>query len=278
MNAQTIRNTAPRLAVAVIAAGALLALGACGKSDVTKARLERNLPQVFANLYVQQAKILGHKGITVQSLHAKASCDKGGPKVADHGPGADWICLMTWEDHNVDPTLFPGKFEVNAHSNDCYTAGGPSKLIGLLTITDTRGNDVPNPVFEFDSCFDPHTSNAPTGVNIQPAPTTTQPAPTAPPAVLTLPHGALQPDGQGRIAPRLSCSAGPEGCAGTVTATLDGRALGTGTYALAPGNARRVHFRLSASQRKAGGTVVLSVKPLIGTAPAHPSRLTVPKA
>jgi hypothetical protein len=48
-----------------------------------------------------------------------------------------------------------GKFELQARSNSCYTAGGPTKLIGLVTITDTRGKDVPNPVFEFDGCFNP---------------------------------------------------------------------------------------------------------------------------
>ncbi|GAA3290792.1 hypothetical protein GCM10020218_062250 [Dactylosporangium vinaceum] len=34
-------------------------------------------------------------------------------------------------------------------------AGGPSKLVGLATITDTHGNDVTNPVFELDGAFDP---------------------------------------------------------------------------------------------------------------------------
>jgi hypothetical protein len=151
---------------------AVLILAGCGSSDVTKARLERDLPQTFSNLYVQQAKLLGHPHITVQSLHAQAQCDKGGPKVADHGPGADWICLMRWNDPNVKLPDGSGKFEINAHSNDCYTAGGPSKLVGLQTITDTHGSDVPNPVFEFDSCFNPRSSNAPTGVSIAtPTPT-----------------------------------------------------------------------------------------------------------
>src|SRR3954471_9560697 len=91
-----------KLVVLAAAAVAALTLSACGAgSDVTKARLERNLPQTFANLYVQQAKILGHEDITVQSLQARTSCDKGGPKVADQGPGADWICLMSWKDPNV---------------------------------------------------------------------------------------------------------------------------------------------------------------------------------
>jgi hypothetical protein len=143
---------------------AAVALSGCGGSDVTRARLERSLPPAFERLYVQQARLLGHKGITTANLHAKAQCDKGGPKVADHGPGADWICQMTWRDPNLPAGTLPGKFEVNAHSNDCYTAGGPSKIVGSFTVPDTQGQDVDNPVFEFDVCFDPTSSNAPTHI------------------------------------------------------------------------------------------------------------------
>ncbi|HSP37000.1 MAG TPA: hypothetical protein VLR26_04535 [Frankiaceae bacterium] len=132
---------------------AVLALPACGSSDVTRPRLEAALAPTFANLYVQQAAVLGHPGVTVASTAARASCDKGGPKVADVGPGADWICMVTW--HDQTRTEQSGKFELQAHSNSCYSAGGPSKLVGLLSITDTHGRDVPNPVFEFDGCFDP---------------------------------------------------------------------------------------------------------------------------
>src|SRR5262245_29433734 len=219
-------------AIVVVAGVAVGALASVSKSSVTRARLERSLPQTFANLYVQQAALLGHKGVTVQSLHAKAQCDKGGPNVADVGPGADWICLMTWHDPNIDETLLPGKFEMNVHSNDCYTAGGPSKIVGLLTITDKHGDDVPNPVFEFDGCFDPSGSNRPTGVVFpKPGTTTTSTSP----AALALPHATLTPDGRGRVAPLLTCSAGDGGCAGTAAATLDGRTLGSVTYVLAPG-------------------------------------------
>ena len=174
MTLTTIRRVLPRL-VAVIAAGAvLLALAGCGSTDVSRARLERSLPQTFARQYVQQAALLGHKGITTESLHARAQCDKGGPTKPDEGPGSDWICLMSWKDRNVPLPDGSGKFELNVHSNDCYTAGGPSKLIGLITIFDKHGREVDNPVFEFDGCFDPHTSNAPTGVTV-PIPPTTQP-------------------------------------------------------------------------------------------------------
>jgi hypothetical protein len=43
-------------------------------------------------------------------------------------------------------------------------------LVGLITIADKHGNDVDNPVFEFDSCFNPNSTNKPTGVNIPPPP------------------------------------------------------------------------------------------------------------
>src|SRR3954471_17985392 len=152
-------------AAAVLAVAALMVVAASSKgSDVTKARLERNLPVTFSNQYVQQAKLLGHNGITVQSLHAKASCDKGGPKVADRGPGTDWICLMSWNDPNVPLPDGSAKFELNVHSNYCYTAGGPSKYVGQLQIGDVHGKQADNPVFEWDACFDPRGSDAPTGV------------------------------------------------------------------------------------------------------------------
>jgi hypothetical protein len=167
------RLTSIVVTIAVVVAVIAVLAGlqhASGGSSVTKARLERSLPRAFSNLYVQQAALLGHSGITVASLDAKADCDKGGPKVADEGPGADWICLMTWKDPAVPLPDGSGKFELNVHSNDCYTAGGPSKLVGLQTITDTHGSDVTNPVFEFDACFDPDGSNAATGVVITPPP------------------------------------------------------------------------------------------------------------
>ena len=138
-----------------IAVLGLLLLAGCGTQDVTKARLEHALEPTFANLYVQRAAILGETGVTAAGVAPSADCDRGGPKVADVGPGADWICLVTFvDDHGKKQT---GKFEVQAKANSTYVAGGPSKLIGTVMITDKKtGKDVPNPVFEFDGAFDPH--------------------------------------------------------------------------------------------------------------------------
>jgi hypothetical protein len=179
---------------------------------------------------------------------------------------------MTWHDPNMDETLLPGKFELNVHSNDCYTAGGPSKLVGLFTITDLRGRSVPNPVFEWDTCFNPNGSNRPTGVTVTAnTTTTTATTPAVTEAALTLPHGAVRPDAHGRIAPLLSCSAGEGGCAGTVTATADGRDAGSFTYVLKPGQAQVAHFQLSRTARR----LTLRARPVIGATATSVTQLAV---
>jgi len=250
----------PRLLFIVGAVAAVAALTGCGASAITRPRLERSLPASFAHQYVRQAAILGHTAITVTSLHARAQCDKGGPKVADQGPGADWICFMDWIDPNVPVSDGSAKFELNARSNGCYTATGPTKLVGLRTITDTHGTFVDNPVFEFDTCFDPRGSNAPTNV-------------TFPPASLKLPSGTVKPDRTGSIAPALNCSVGPLGCSGTVTAQLGSRTLGANHYSLAPGGASVTRFAIHAGEH---GRLTLVATPTLGGATKSTAVLRVP--
>jgi hypothetical protein len=148
------RTRSIAVAAAVLAAVAVFAATAGrGGPDVTKDRLERAIAPTFANLYVQRAAILGEPAVTAAGTAATADCDRGGPKVADIGPGPDWICMITFMDDHGQPQQ--GKFEVKAYSDATYVAGGPSKLIGTAMITNTRGVDMPNPVFEFDGAFDP---------------------------------------------------------------------------------------------------------------------------
>jgi hypothetical protein len=200
--------------VAVLAVSGAVVAATGGGSTVTEARLERSLPMTFARLYAQQARIIGHPGITPASLHAKAMCDKGGAVEKNVGPGSNWNCLMSWTDpNNPMPPEGYGKFELQVHTNGCYTAGGPSKLVGFQTIADTKGRQVTNPVAEFDGCFDPDGSNAPTGVRF--------------PSLLAATTTALQPDQQGRIALALSCGTGSTGCVGTVEAVAGSTDLGT---------------------------------------------------
>ena len=206
--------------VAVLALGsAVVATGGDG-SSITRPRLERSLPATFSHLYVQQARMLGRPGITAASLHAKAMCDKAGAKRPDAGPGSDWVCLMSWHDpQNPMPTEGYGKFELNVHSNDCYTAGGPSKLTGFLTLTDKAGKEVTNPLFEFDSCFDPQGDTSPTGQRF--------------PSVVGVLGSSVNPDAQGKAGVQLSCGTGAGGCVGTVKVTADGTKLGSIPFKLA---------------------------------------------
>lgn len=239
----------PRLLIAtVLGAVLVVGVGACGGNPVTRARLERSLPRSFSNQYLLQATILGHTGLTIASLNARAQCDKGGPKVPDVGVGADWICFMSWQDPNVPIPDGSAKFELNVHSNNCYTATGPTKLVGLRTITDSRGTFVDNPAFEFDTCFNPGGDNTPTHV-------------TFPPASLKLPTGTVKPDGRGEISPALACTVGPLGCSGTVAAQLGNRSLGTLHYTLAPGGASAIRFPVHPGEH---GKLTLTATPTLG--------------
>jgi hypothetical protein len=144
-----------RSLVVGVAIAAAATLTAFGSNDVTRSRIERSLAPTFANLYVQRSAILGETGVTVAGVAASASCDRGGPKVPDVGPGADWICMVTF--HDDKNQVQNGKFELQVKADCTYVAGGPSKLVGLATLTNQAGKDVPNPAFEFDGGFDPHT-------------------------------------------------------------------------------------------------------------------------
>ncbi|MCW2820269.1 MAG: hypothetical protein JWR64_64, partial [Marmoricola sp.] len=184
--------------IAVIGLASVVTATTGGSSSVTRARLEKSLPVVFANTYVNQANLVG-RNVTAASLHAKAMCDKHGPDVADIGPGGDWNCLMSWTDPQVPmPPEGYGKFELNVHSNDCFTASGPSKLTGFLTITDKHGKPVTNPLFEFDGCFDPAMDDSPTGVVF--------------PSLLAVASTTVTPDPNGGASLQLTCGSGNRGC------------------------------------------------------------------
>jgi hypothetical protein len=207
------------LVLALVAIGAAAAVSSAigGGSSITRARLERSLPTTFANQYAQQAALLGHKGITPGSLTPRAMCEKGGPATPDVGPGSDWICLVGWTDPNVPmPPEGYGKFEVTVHANDCYTAGGPSKLVGFQTINDHRGRTVNNPVYEFDGCFDPNGDNTATGVSF--------------PSVLQVTSTVLTVRPDGTVGVQVSCGAGDGGCTGVMTVSDGSTTLGTVRY------------------------------------------------
>ena len=247
-------------AVLVVVGLGIAAVATGGDSTITRARIERSLPQTFSNLYAQQAELLGHQGVTPASLQAKAMCDKHGPDVADVGPGGDWICLMSWKDPNVPmPPEGYGKFELNVHSNGCYTASGSTKLTGYLTITDKRGREVTNPVFEFDGCFDPGGDNTPTGNSF--------------PSLVSVTSTSVTPDPEGHATVQLGCGTGAEGCAGDVVAKAGDTVLGTEPFDMKEESTAVLTFPTSLPT--GASEVEYTVTPTTGAGPTSPSTLTV---
>ena len=126
---------------------------ACGSPDVTKARLDHALAPAFDNVYAARSRILG-ENVTPGEVSAVVDCDRGGPKVEDVGPGADWLCKLTFTDDQG--LLQDSKLELQVRANSTYVAGASTKLVGPVMITDARtGKQVVNPAFEFDGAFDP---------------------------------------------------------------------------------------------------------------------------
>lgn len=245
------------LAAIALAAGVSSALG--GGSAITRARLERSLPTVFAQQYARQAALLGHDDVTAESVQPRAMCEKGGPDVPDIGPGSDWICLVGWSDpHLPMPPEGYGKFEIVVHPNDCYTAGGPSKLVGFQTLQDRRGRTVPNPAFEFDGCFDPGGDDTPTGVTF--------------PSVLQITSTVLTVDAQGRTGVQVSCGPGAGGCAGTMTVAAGSTTIATVPYELTEQSTPTLVVPVPVPASAADLT--FTVAPRVGVAPPKPT--TVP--
>jgi hypothetical protein len=256
---RTLLTLLTALAVGLAVVAVAVAVGNSGSSTVTRARLERSLPVVFANNYVRMTHLLGRTDVTPASLHAQAMCDKHGPDVADVGPGGDWTCLMSWEDPQVPmPPEGYGKFELNVHANDCYTAGGPSKLVGFLTITDTEGKDVDNPVFEFDGCFDPGAPDTSTGVLF--------------PSLLSVTSTTATRDASGGVAIQVTCGTGADGCAGTVEAAAGDVPLGSQDLGLAEESTGTLHFDGPVPDDAAEVTFTMSLTTGIGP----PKPVTIP--
>lgn len=143
----TIRKRPLVLAATAIVLGGVLA--GCTPDD-TRQRVEADMQIDWANQYKNTQRLLGHPVST--GLTDSVTCDKGGPKVPDKGPGKDWICVVTYKDpqnHRAGRTLY----QLFVHGEACYTATDP-KLIENSSLPDpTSGATNANPLEQFDGCF-----------------------------------------------------------------------------------------------------------------------------
>jgi hypothetical protein len=134
------------LATALVAAGAV---AGCTPDD-TRQRVEADMQVDWANQYRDAQRLQGKS--VPRSLHDRVSCDKGGPKVPDRGPGKDWICMVSYRDPATGKPATT-RYELFVHGEACYTATDP-KLIENSSLPDpTNGATKANPLEQFDGCF-----------------------------------------------------------------------------------------------------------------------------
>ena len=96
----------------------------------------------------------GPAAVTEELLHATAQCDKGGARVEDTGPGADWRCVVTWTLPGATATG-SAIYQLDVTADGRYVAYGygPKEVNGFFQIHTPRG-DAPNPLWQFDGFVD----------------------------------------------------------------------------------------------------------------------------
>ncbi len=139
--------------VAVTTVVVAAATGATG-SGIDRPKLEAALATSYSHLYVLQTEELHRPAVTEEQLHATAQCDKGGDRVEDVGPGADWRCVVTW---TLPGTTATGNaiYQLDVAADGRYVADGdgPKEVNGFFLIHTATG-DAPNPLWQFDGFVD----------------------------------------------------------------------------------------------------------------------------
>jgi ABC-2 type transport system permease protein len=137
------------LSVAVIAT-ATTAEG----TGIERAKVESSLATAFEHLYRLQTEELNRPAVTEAQLGATASCDKGGDRVVDEGPGNDWRCVVTW---HLPGTTATGNaiYQLDVTADGRYVADGdgPKEVNGFFQVRTPLG-DAPNPLWQLDGNVD----------------------------------------------------------------------------------------------------------------------------
>ncbi|MFY9914506.1 MAG: ABC transporter permease [Nocardioidaceae bacterium] len=140
----------------LVAATALVVASVTGASGsgIDRPKLESALATAFSHLYVLQTGELNRPALSEEQLKATATCDKGGDRVEDVGPGADWRCVVTW---TLPGTTATGNaiYQLDVAADGRYAADGdgPKEVNGFFQIRTPTG-DAPNPLWQFDGVID----------------------------------------------------------------------------------------------------------------------------
>ena len=144
----------PFLGLVVGTAGLVVATTGATGSGVDRPKLETALATSFSHLYVLQTGQLQRPAVTEAELRTTASCDKGGDRVEDAGPGNDWRCVVTW--HLPGATAVgTAIYQLDVLPDGRYVADGdgPKEVNGYFQVRTPTG-DAPNPLWQFDGLVD----------------------------------------------------------------------------------------------------------------------------
>ncbi|MFI9843599.1 ABC transporter permease [Nonomuraea sp. NPDC051941] len=148
----------PLTALTVLAYGVIVVATPVTGSGIEQAKVQDSLATAFAHLYRLQTRELGRPDVTEAQLQAAASCDKGGSRVADEGPGNDWRCVVSW--HLPGATALGNAiYQLDITSDGRFIADGdgPKEVNGYFQVRTPIG-DAPNPLWQFDVNIDLLTS------------------------------------------------------------------------------------------------------------------------
>lgn len=150
--------SAARRGILVALAATAAVLAGCSSPD-TAARLNSALGPTFARLYAVQQQRLGHV-LPARGPDGRAQCFRGGGVVSPGatptgtgtaGAGDDWTCTVVYP--YPDGHLEPITYDVALAATGCYSASGPSAVVGGQTLQTPSGKAVVNPLYAFDGCL-----------------------------------------------------------------------------------------------------------------------------
>ncbi|MBE1612115.1 ABC transporter permease [Actinopolymorpha pittospori] len=123
-------------------------------SGIEQSKLQDSLATSYAHLYRLQTEELNRPEVTETQVRATASCDKGGSRVEDEGPGNDWRCVVSWHLPGVD-TVGSAIYQLDVTADGRYVADGdgPKEVNGYFQVRTPYG-DAPNPLWQFDGNVD----------------------------------------------------------------------------------------------------------------------------
>ncbi|MFC7383868.1 ABC transporter permease [Sphaerisporangium rhizosphaerae] len=144
----------PLVALVALTVGVVAVATPATGSGIGKAKLQDSLATAFAHLYRLQTRELNRPDVTEAQVGATASCDKGGSRVPDEGPGNDWRCVVSW---HLPGTTAVGSaiYQLDVTADGRYVADGdgPKEVNGFFQVRTPTG-DAPNPLWQFDGNVD----------------------------------------------------------------------------------------------------------------------------